>query len=95
MRGIPSEGLSVCVYPGGSREIFDTDPNVAHTTLYLTKRRGFVRLAMQHGADLVPVFIFGEKKCYRRLNIPTGIRDFFLKTLKIPIIVFWGRWFTW
>ena len=47
------------MYPGGSREIFDTDPNVKHTTLYLTKRRGFVRLAMQHGADLVPVFIFG------------------------------------
>ena len=49
-----NEGISVVVYPGGSREIFDTDPNSTETKIYLTKRRGFVRLAMRHGADLVP-----------------------------------------
>ena len=66
------EGISVVVYSGGSREIFDTDPNSTETKIYLTKRRGFVRLAMRHGADLVPVFVFGEKRCYRRLNVPVG-----------------------
>ena len=67
-----NEGISVVVYPGGSREIFDTDPNSTETKIYLTKRRGFVRLAMRHGADLVPVFVFGEKRCYRRLTSPSG-----------------------
>ena len=89
------EGLSVAVYPGGSREIFSTDPNSSETKIYLQKRRGFVRLAMQHGADLVPVFIFGEKRCYKRLNVPASVRDWLLRVLKIPLIVFWGRWFTW
>lgn len=89
------EGISVVVYPGGSREIFDTDPNSTETKIYLTKRRGFVRLAMRHGADLVPVFVFGEKRCYRRLNVPVGVRDWLLRALKIPLIVFWGRGFTW
>lgn len=50
---------------------------------------------MQHGSDLVPVFIFGEKRCYRRLNVPESVRDWLLRVLKIPLIIFWGRWFTW
>lgn len=41
------------------------------------------------------VFVFGEKRCYRRLNVPASVRDWLLKVLKIPLIVFWGRWFTW
>ena len=79
---------------GGSREIFSTDPNSHETKIYLQKRRGFVRLAMQHGSALVPVFVFGEKRCYRRLNVPALVRDLFLRVLKIPLIIFWGRWFT-
>ena len=54
-----------------------------------------MRLALKHGAELVPVFVFGEKKCYRRLNVPVRLRDWLLRRLKIPLIVFWGRWFTW
>lgn len=50
---------------------------------------------MQLGSDLVPVFIFGEKRCYRRLNVPESVRDWLLRVLKIPLIIFWGRWFTW
>lgn len=87
-------GLSMAVYPGGSREIFSTDPNSTETKIYLKRRQGFIRLAMQHGADLVPVFIFGEKRCYKRLNVPASLRDWLLRVLKIPLIVFWGRWFT-
>jgi len=76
-------GKSVVVYPGGSREIFDTDPNSSETRCHLTKRKGFVRLALKHGAELVPVFVFGEKKCYRRLNVPVWLRDWLLRRLKI------------
>ena len=74
---------------------YGQDPNSEETKIYLQKRRGFVRLAMQHGSELVPVFIFGEKQCYRRLNVPTSVRDWLLRVLKIPLIIFWGRWFTW
>jgi diacylglycerol O-acyltransferase 2, plant len=89
------DDCSVAVYPGGSREIFSTDPNSSETKVYLSKRRGFVKLAIAHGAALVPVFVFGEKRCYRRLNVPAPLRDWLLRTWKIPLIVFWGRWFTW
>jgi hypothetical protein len=88
-------GLSLVVYPGGSKEIFHTDPNSSATTVVLNARKGFVRLAASAGADLVPVFVFGEKKCYERLNVHANVRDWFLNTLKIPLIVFWGRYGTW
>lgn len=89
------ENLSVAVYPGGSREIFETDPNSTNTTAVLNRRKGFVRLAAANGADLVPVFVFGEKRCYRRLNVNAKLRDWLLRRLKIPLIVFWGRFGTW
>ena len=41
------------------------------------------------------MFVFGEKRCYRRLNVPSKMRHWLLRTLKIPLIVFWGRWFGW
>jgi diacylglycerol O-acyltransferase-2 len=31
----------------------------------LKNRLGFVKLAMNHGADLVPTFVFGEKWLYK------------------------------
>ena len=42
----------------------------------------------------MPVFVFGEKWCYRRLNPPKALRDAFLRYLRLPILLFWGRWFT-
>jgi 2-acylglycerol O-acyltransferase 2 len=33
--------------------------------LVLKKRLGFVKLAIRHGAELVPSFVFGEKFLYK------------------------------
>lgn len=33
-------------------------------TVYLQKRQGFVRMAIKHGAPIVPVFAFGQGKSY-------------------------------
>ena len=40
--------------------------------LVLQRRRGFVRLALQAGADLVPVIAFGENEMYHRAHPPPG-----------------------
>jgi hypothetical protein len=48
--------LSLMIYPGGSKEIFLTDPNSSITTIIA--RRGFIRLAIEHRCDIVPVFVF-------------------------------------
>lgn len=32
---------------------------------------------------------------YHRAMLPRFIKDFFMNTLKTPLILFWGRLFTW
>jgi hypothetical protein len=86
-------GLSMIVYPGGSREIFTTDAT-APDRVFLSERKGFISLALASGAALVPTYVFNEKHCFKRILIHRAITDAVLKTLKIPLIIFYGRWCT-
>jgi 1-acyl-sn-glycerol-3-phosphate acyltransferase len=58
-------GISVVVVVGGAHEALNARP--ATNDLTLARRLGFVRLALQHGASLVPVYSFGENAVYRQL----------------------------
>ena len=40
--------------------------------LILRRRKGFVKLALQAGADLVPVMAFGENEQYHRVHVQPG-----------------------
>merc|ERR1711920_799430 len=55
--------MSVGLVVGGGREAMLMTPGF--TDIVLQKRRGFVRLAMQNGASLVPVLTFGETALYQ------------------------------
>lgn len=50
-------GASEALYVGQGRH-----------TLYLKNRLGFVRLAMQTGVPVIPVYSFGENNTYNTLN---------------------------
>merc|ERR1712151_154540 len=74
-------------------EALDTKPG--EYMLTLTRRSGFFRLALEHGADVVPVFGFGENDIYdtvtakesllRRLQLRT------YKMLSFSTPIFYGR----
>jgi 1-acyl-sn-glycerol-3-phosphate acyltransferase len=56
----------------------------------LRPRKGFIRLALKHGLPLVPVYIFGNTKLFKRLELPKWIETLSL-VLRTSIVLFWGR----
>jgi len=68
----PEPGNAVMIVVGGAEEALDAHPG-SHV-LVLGHRRGFVRLAIQRGADLVPVYSFGENNLFLQVENPEGSR---------------------
>ncbi|XP_058161960.1 2-acylglycerol O-acyltransferase 2-like [Dasypus novemcinctus] len=62
-------GSLLAIVVGGAQEALDARPGAY--TLLLRHRKGFVRLALEHGAALVPIFSFGENELYDQVkNLP-------------------------
>ncbi|XP_064000284.1 2-acylglycerol O-acyltransferase 2 [Pogoniulus pusillus] len=66
----PEGGNALTIIVGGAQEALDARPGSC--TLLLKNRKGFVRLAIQHGTPLVPVFSFGENDLYDQVWNPKG-----------------------
>ena len=60
----PSGNAAVLVV-GGAAESLNTGDK-QKVKLFLVRRKGFVKIALQHGRDLVPVFGFGENEIYEQ-----------------------------
>uniref|UniRef100_A0A8B9PRW4 Acyltransferase n=1 Tax=Apteryx owenii TaxID=8824 RepID=A0A8B9PRW4_APTOW len=90
-------GNAVAIVIGGAAESLSCRPGV--TTLILKNRKGFVRMALQHGAYLVPSFSFGENDLFRQVVFEEGswmrsIQLRFQKMMGFAPCVFYGRGLT-
>ncbi|KAK3677519.1 diacylglycerol O-acyltransferase 1 [Recurvomyces mirabilis] len=68
-RGGPNNegmGRAITIVVGGARESLDAKPGTLR--LVLKRRKGFVKLAVRTGADLVPVLAFGENDLYDQVE---------------------------
>ncbi|KAF2434939.1 DAGAT-domain-containing protein [Tothia fuscella] len=65
-------GRAITIVVGGAQESLETQPGTLR--LILHRRKGFVKLAIRTGADLVPVLAFGENDIYEQLNPQTHPR---------------------
>uniref|UniRef100_A0A8C8J7T7 Acyltransferase n=1 Tax=Oncorhynchus tshawytscha TaxID=74940 RepID=A0A8C8J7T7_ONCTS len=63
-------GNAVVIVVGGAAESLDCAPGMNSVTL--NNRKGFVRLALQQGSDLVPVYSFGENNVYKQVIFEEG-----------------------
>ncbi|KAM6386326.1 2-acylglycerol O-acyltransferase 2 [Alca torda] len=66
----PGGGNMLAIIVGGAQEALDARPG--SYTLLLKNRKGFVRLAIEHGTPLVPIFSFGENDLYNQVRNPKG-----------------------
>lgn len=66
--GPNKEGMSraITIVVGGARESLDAQPHSLR--LVLKRRKGFVKLAIRTGADLVPTLAFGENELYDQVQ---------------------------
>ena len=93
LNSVINGGESVYLWIGGSKELMTTDPNSTDSKMVIDDRYGFVKLALIHGIDIVPICQFGEKWIYRMYTFPEWIGKILYK-FKIPGILFFGRFGT-
>lgn len=79
---------------GGAREAFLSAPNTYR--IFLNARKGFVRLALQNGAALVPAIAFGETNVYDTTQNENGspvrkIQEIIKKYTTLAPVLFNGR----
>jgi len=79
-----SHGISPLIVVGGVSEQWEARPGT--NRLILKSRKGFIKLALQHGANLVPMFTFGENEVYHPLpNSPGSLLWRYQKWMKAKI----------
>eukprot|EP00750_Incisomonas_marina_P022121 INCI4855.3.p1 GENE.INCI4855.3~~INCI4855.3.p1 ORF type:complete len:371 (-),score=43.45 INCI4855.3:570-1682(-) len=87
----PTKGRSICLAIGGAREGLDAVPNTMQLTIL--HRKGFVKVAVEAGASLVPVIGFGENELFNQVT--TGCvgraQKQFQRRAGFFVPVFWGR----
>ncbi|KAF6207569.1 hypothetical protein GE061_016016 [Apolygus lucorum] len=64
------KGKAVALMVGGAQEALYAKPNCY--TIVLKKRKGFIKLALQTGASIVPVYGFHECDIYEQVSNPPG-----------------------
>lgn len=87
-------GRGVTIVVGGARESLQAQPGKMR--LVLRERKGFIKLAVRCGADLVPVLAFGENDLYDQLQpqehpFMHSIQMFILKVWKFTLPFLHGR----
>jgi 2-acylglycerol O-acyltransferase 2 len=65
-RRVLAEGKSIMLVPGGATEALYA--NIGWNTIYLKKRKGFIKLALETGSTLVPIYSFNENDTYAILQ---------------------------
>ena len=84
------KGFSPIVTPGGAKESIMTDPK--KETLVITRRKGFIELAIVKGLPVVPVYAFGINKVYNTSNRFQKFRVWLYHKTLIWIPLFWGKY---
>eukprot|EP01025_Chloroclados_australasicus_P064469 TRINITY_DN8620_c0_g2_i2.p1 TRINITY_DN8620_c0_g2~~TRINITY_DN8620_c0_g2_i2.p1 ORF type:complete len:353 (-),score=32.87 TRINITY_DN8620_c0_g2_i2:382-1338(-) len=94
MKKYLNNGVSLCIVPGGVRELLYMDRG--KEALYLSTRGGFVKLALQTGANLVPSFAFRQTELFSYIKldyfIGKNLYEKLARAIRFCPLILWGRW---
>ncbi|DBA02991.1 TPA: hypothetical protein N0F65_003179 [Lagenidium giganteum] len=84
------QARNICLIPGGFEEatIFERGKH----RVFIKNRMGFIKLALQYGYKVHPVYTFGEELTYHSFHYFLKLR-ILLNQFKVPAVLFQGsRW---
>uniref|UniRef100_A0A7S3JR52 Acyltransferase n=1 Tax=Aureoumbra lagunensis TaxID=44058 RepID=A0A7S3JR52_9STRA len=82
---------SIVIFIGGEREQILSQRG--KHILYLKKRKGFVKLAIETKSPLIPIYAFGEVDLYHHYNFLLSFRTYLVNTFGIAIPLISGSIF--
>ena len=88
-------GKALAFVPGGVHEILMLNKKKPRDlVLYLRNRKGFIKLALQTGSPIVPVFGFHLDGSYRLCWLPRGklMETYYSRWAGYFPLLYWGRW---
>ncbi|XP_040587131.1 2-acylglycerol O-acyltransferase 2-A-like [Mesocricetus auratus] len=90
----PEGGQVAVLAVGGPLEALEAKPGTV--SLRLRNQKGFIKLSLEHGAPLVPVFSFGENELFQQYPNPPGswvrrLQEALQATLSVALPLFYGR----
>lgn len=90
-RQLKKPGPEGCVvlYVGGMAELFLSCEN--EEKLYLSQRKGFIKLALQEGVDVLPIYLFGNTTVLSVWK-PSLLASISRK-LQLSLTYVWGKWY--
>jgi len=91
INGMLSEGISPCICPGGVQEVALITKRADEINVFLKKRKGFIKIALSHGAPIVPVFAFGVRDAYDFWILQNSIFKFIGRKLGFMPMIFFGH----
>ncbi len=89
------KGRSLQIFVGGEKEQLMTKPG--EHKIYLKSRKGFIKLAIEFGCDLVPTYAFGENELYHISEFGLEFRKWIQEKFSVAFCITIGspRWWNW
>jgi hypothetical protein len=85
----PGVSGTIVLYVGGMAELFLSSEK--EEVLYIKKRKGFIKLALTEGVDVVPVYLFGNTSALSVLK--TGFLTALSRSLQVSFTYIWGKFY--
>lgn len=79
---------TIFLYVGGMAELFKSSRK--EERLFLSKRKGFIKLALREGVDIIPVYLFGNTSVLTVMK--TGPLASLSRKLQVSLTYFWGKY---
>lgn len=86
--GLLRRGHSVGVIPGGIAEMFALRPH--EEAMVVASRKGFVKIALETGTQIVPTYCFGNTQTFSSGSTPWLAA--LSRMCRTSLIAFWGRY---